>query len=66
MLFSRPPFVVVSARLRRDRVTEHARPTDETLSVAVVNITSTSFVINVFRVDRDGPDWPDRWFLSSS
>ena len=33
---------------------------DETLSVSVVDITTEGFVINVFRVDRDGPQWPDR------
>jgi len=58
--FTRPPFMLVSARIHPDLVAEHARSADETVSVSVVNITTSSFVINVFRVDRDGPDWPDR------
>ncbi len=58
--FTRPPFMLVSARVYRDLVREHQRAVDATVSVSVVNITAEGFVVNVFRVDRDGPEWPDR------
>jgi hypothetical protein len=58
--FTRPPFMLVSARTLRNLIPEHAEPVDDTVSVSLAKVTATDFVVNVFRVDRNGAQWPDR------